>query len=87
MTFLHFSIDTGAHAGLVLAAGVVIRKPKGLCVSTERTEADHLMLEKCVKCSITESSAITHSQTFQGVFLHSDSELSTDPPYHYCSVD
>lgn len=49
MTLLHFSIDTGAHTGLLLATRVVIRKLKGLHISTERQEANCAMPEKHVK--------------------------------------
>ena len=52
MTFLHFSIDTGAHTGLLLAAEVVIRKLKGLHVSNGRQEADCLMQDVLSVCTV-----------------------------------
>lgn len=51
LTFLHFSIETVAHTGLLLAAGVVIRKLKSL--SARRLSASHRTFQPPPRCWLT----------------------------------
>lgn len=60
---LTFLLDTGAHTGLSLAAGVVIRKLKGLHVG--RQEANCLMQDVLSVCTVCNFCCCGTSQSKQ----------------------